>query len=309
MGGGKSRKREPNLAKGKGHRAAINNPPPPARSALVDYLLKQWSWGHMSPQQVQKICHLAMLDFRKYVDAGDAPELERVARIGDSGALPNHCNRDLQNILTRTHLPDPYCFNLVCKTSQPGVHAPLQFSCLLPHEWFAAVHSHYKPFFDKHICAGTDDMEAFWRDVAAHPVLRDNVATEVPDWRSKFIPISLHGDGVPVKGVGKSWSESFTSWSWASVIAPSGTTLQANFLIGGIFDHLVNREGAFKTMNKFWKILAWSFTALYNGKWPTVSWDGKPIHSSLAGSELASGKRCLLIALKGDLEYMAKDGG
>ena len=120
----------------------------------------------MSPQQVQKICHLAMLDFRKYVDTGDAPELERVARIGDSGTLPNHCKRDLQNVLARTRLPNPYDFTLVCKTSYPGVHVHLHVSCLFPHEWFAAVHSPYKPFFDEHICASADDMEAFWRDFA-----------------------------------------------------------------------------------------------------------------------------------------------
>ena len=74
-----------------------------------------------------------------------------------------------------------------------------------------------------HVCGGIHDMEDFWVDVADHPVLRNNEATHIPDWRRKFIPISMHGDGVPVKGVGKSWTESFTSWSWTSIIAFSVT--------------------------------------------------------------------------------------
>ena len=37
------------------------------------------------------------------------------------------------------------------------------------------------------------------------------------------VPISLHGDGTPVSGIGKAWSKSVDIWSWTSLVARGGS--------------------------------------------------------------------------------------
>jgi hypothetical protein len=49
---------------------------------------------------------------------------------------------------------------------------------------------------------------------------------DVPEWSANFLPLSLHGDGVPVTGVGKSWSKGVESYSWASSLSEGTKTLK-----------------------------------------------------------------------------------
>ncbi len=38
----------------------------------------------------------------------------------------------------------------------------------------------------------------------------------------------------------------------------------------------MSKEGC-DTWDNIWEALVWSFTAMFEGKWPTISWDGKPL--------------------------------
>ena len=71
--------------------------------------------------------------------------------------------------------------------------------------------------------------------IQGHPV------RNLPNFRRRAIPLSLHGDGVPVTGVGKSWGESMDIYSWNSLLG-SGSTLQFNFYIWSIFQVAVNES-------------------------------------------------------------------
>ena len=62
-------------------------------------------------------------------------------------------------------------------------------------------------------------------------------------------------------------------------------------------------------MLRFWKLLVWPFTALYEGVWPTVDMGGVAINPTEAGKPLAGGYRAILFLLKGDLEYLANARG
>ena len=76
-------------------------------------------------------------------------------------------------------------------------------------------------------------------------------------------------------------------------------TLRAQLLI----QHFRKRR-----YNRFWRIMAWSFLALYEGTWPLTQWNGRPwpagsFQARKAGSPLAGGYFGVLWALKGDLDY------
>ena len=46
------------------------------------------------------------------------------------------------------------------------------------------------------------------------------------------MPISLHGDGVPVTGVGRSWAKSYEALTWTSCVASGSTSSIFNFIVG-----------------------------------------------------------------------------
>ena len=53
--------------------------------------------------------------------------------------------------------------------------------------------------------------------VVGHPMLN------MPDWRQRAIALGLHGDGVPVLGVGKSGTKSYETYSCQSMFATGST--------------------------------------------------------------------------------------
>ena len=48
---------------------------------------------------------------------------------------------------------------------------------------------------------------------------------------SKMLPLSLHGDGTPVSGAGKSWSKMGDFFSWSCMLQTSGHSELIRFLI------------------------------------------------------------------------------
>lgn len=81
------------------------------------------------------------------------------------------------------------------------------------------------------------------------------------------MPISLHGDGVPVTGVGRSWSKSYDVLTWTSWVASGDTVSIFNFIVGLFKDAacvIDDRE----TWDEILKQLVWSFRALLRGGWP-----------------------------------------
>ena len=82
--------------------------------------------------------------------------------------------------------------------------------------------------------------------------------------------------------------------------------------IHGIFENFVKptTETTIGTMQAIWRILKWSFTAIWNGTWPSVdAWGRKCPPSSVdgrrAGQQLANGYYGCLVQLCGDLDYYA----
>ena len=268
-------------------------------SALADELLSMWSWGELSAIKVQRLASKAMQD------GLGSNEIKRLAGLGNSGAAPNNCHRDLLVNLGEQPLKQAVSQVVVKVPVRPLVTRQVLQSILLPHELFACLWANYNDEFISRFMGGSsDNVEAFWKCVSSSPFYNQHpVKNKVP--KSKIIPVSLHGDGVAVTGLGKTWGRSCDCWSWCSLLG-QGSTIQFNFLI-----YLRPKLGICPTsVQDLWVLLAWSFKSLSTGLWPSTDHLGNnfPVGSQSAlraGKQLANGYSAVLWSVKGDLDYYA----
>ena len=162
-----------------------------SNSHLVQWLLGEWSWGHLSPQQVQKIADLARRDMQIVLEHGVIPAgVEQMASLGGQSHNPSNMNRDLLSRLGE----NPYQLRKVPIPLAGHGLTPVLQDMLLPHEVVAKM-------FHFNNCV-EERQQAFWIDwIEAGDVLGGRDPTMA-------LPLTLHGDAVPVVGVWKSWQKS-----------------------------------------------------------------------------------------------------
>ena len=161
----------------------------------------------------------------------------------------------------------------------------------LPHEVFASIYTNYPAAFRKIFASDKEECEHFWTAVEDHPALVGHPIKDVPNWQSKTVPLSLHGDGTPIAGRGKSWSKQMTFWSMASLLVQSSTKLSQVYLYS-LFDKLMLSPGDTvppgattapgATVARAMKLLAWSFYYLYLGIYPTCPFESEEPNLSCA---------------------------
>jgi hypothetical protein len=79
---------------------------------------------------------------------------------------------------------------------------------LLPHLVFAALFEESPQAFQDHLLpGGPQQVTAFWESMSDHPALVAHPMLDVADWKHVMVPLSIHGDGVPVTGTGRSWAK------------------------------------------------------------------------------------------------------
>ena len=61
---------------------------------------------------------------------------------------------------------------------------------------------------------GESDISLFWSKFQHHPAMAGHPLFLTENWRSKAIPISIHGDAVPTAGKGKAWTKMLLVLSW-----------------------------------------------------------------------------------------------
>ena len=185
-------------------------------STVATYLLQQWAWGAMSPQQVQHIMSLLLTDIRNGASNTLSFNLiNSLAAIGSHGLMKNNMLRDLLGKPPVCHMPWPYQFRCPLKHSRSmlGVHYQ-SIDMLLRHELFNALYHHYPAAFRDKLVGSPGALQNCWKDMdgspryAAHPVrTRGNHNTHC-------IPISFHGDGTPTVGLGKVWGKLMNVFGW-----------------------------------------------------------------------------------------------
>ena len=256
-----------------------------------------WAWGELSATKLQKLAACATMDGSSHAD------VIKLSQIGNSGAAPGNCHRDLSATLSASNL-DKAASTIVVKTPvRKMVTKTVEQKILLPHEVFACLWEHYREDFVSRLLGGGDEKVAeFWRLMETHP-LYNNHSVSTSKAKHKVVPLSLHGDGVAVTGLGKTWGKSCDCWSWCSLLG-SGSTLQFNFLI-----FLRPKLGLCQSsVLELWRLLAWSFQILAVGRWPLRDHNDNvyargTLGAARAGKVLAGGYSGVLWSVKGDLEY------
>ena len=259
-----------------------------SNSQLVGLLIMLWAWGFISPQLVQRISSAVDTDI-KYLNARNKSMAEAEVRfeefedivilagIGDYGRYSNNCNRDLMRVLPamNIYVPSPTMIPL----KQMNVATHTWRSCkqviLWPHVLFAMIYEHYKDTWAKRVCPGVEAVRNYWHCVRNSPQLDNDHIKARGDFTSHCVPIMVHGDGVPVTGIGKSWGKMCDVWSWSSALG-TGSTLDITFYIYSVFQRLLCKSFGHDTYRHFSKKLAWSLLALWHGIWPTHDEYGMP---------------------------------
>ena len=189
---------------------------------------------------------------------------------------------------------------------------------MLPHEVFAHWYSKDRAAFNDIFMGGKigEDpatVEGFWREVIRRrdPRIKNHEMANREDWLRRAIPISLHGDAVPVIRPGKAGSKSLDVFSFMGILG-GGPALFVKTMIWCIFENCkATGEGNFDTMKVFWQIMVWSLSCMYSGVYPAADFRGHPFppgssNAAIAGQWLAGGHFAVLWSVKGDLEHYAK---
>ena len=134
--------------------------------------------------------------------------------------------------------------------------------------------------------------------------MTDSPLKTIPEYTTKLIPLSLHGDEVPVFGVGKIWARSVLSFSWTSILANAlgAKAEDCTLYIWGVFEKFCVQDegGVLGTMSTFFSILRWSFQTLLDGVgfFPEMVWHSSehqshktvlPMQSNISGQNILVG--------------------
>ena len=290
-------------------------------SELVAHLVFEWSWGHVSAPGMQAIAHKAFNDQVALLSSlGMSPDnisstLKKVASLGTWGKNDQNCNRELLQWLGEPDTPPPFMHPVPLKVPKATEGEPeirtSDFPIFLPHVWFSHYYNTNRPKFESLFLGdhkSSNQIAAFWTELSSRndPRLKDHPMTKTADWKNVYVPLSLHGDGVPVLQVGKSNTRSLDVMSMSSLFCTAGSSLESQMTLWMAF--LMNITEMSEV--EIWRILLWSFHWLYRGIWPLVDHNRQPwpkgsAEATVAGTPLAGGLKAVLFIIKADLEFLA----
>lgn len=274
-------------------------------SALHSQLMALLALGMLSGMIVRSLAEAAVKDLQS-ASAGCAfPTVERLGKIAQGRNL---IRTVYDHLAKACPLPHPF------KVEMPFTDGSFMQSILLPHEWFSAMYDMKQAW---RTCILQDDSKLahFWEVFGKHPCMLGHPVKKTKDFQSWAIPISMHGDEVPVVGVGKIWSRSALSFSWCSLINNALGAKGDDIMIylWAVFEKFCvpAQRTRLGTMDCFWQILKWSFGAMYLGVWPSKDWRGQRFdpnspQGQKAGKQLGGGYIGVLLQLCGDLDYFQK---
>ncbi|OLP80377.1 hypothetical protein AK812_SmicGene39217 [Symbiodinium microadriaticum] len=264
----------------------------PEQSALAKQLIEKYVWGTYSPQQVQSLAFAAVQDLQHANASFHYPDLERLARLGTSGQYPSRCNSELLAFL------EPSVKLCPAYTATVPFKAPLldkQQDMLLPHEVFSSMFHQYPEAFENNLLNSEAELERFWEAARNHPQYQGHPISDRDTFQRKCVPIGIHGDDVPITGIGKGWTSKMTIFSWYSMTALGRSTKDKMHLIYACFEKLRVRQEDRNTLHRFFRVLAWSLWWLWLGVFPDTDVDG---NKSFAAEIRHLGKALYVVWLK-----------
>jgi hypothetical protein len=291
-------------------------------SELVLHLLFEWSWGKISAPGLQEIAHKAYTDQESLLSSlGLSTDLikgslRKLASLGSYGRNFQNCHRELVSYLGEPSTPAPFVHSvpMLCQkasSSESLVNCDVEMLFFLPHVMFAHFYHHKRARFNEIFLgdhSSTASLTKFWQELQSRkdPRLEAHPMRQQKNWMRTVIPISVHGDGVPVLQVGKANTKSLEVYSFQSIFNSTSSTLKAKLLMTMAFNQNLKDE----SHTEIWRVLNWSLHWLYEGLWPRVDFRGEPWPANsadaiIAGEPLAGGLRCALWSIKGDLDFFA----
>lgn len=277
-------------------------------SDLLALLMRMYAKGSLSGDQVHILAKAGQSDIEKASEGFEVQGLKQVASLAQSRNLARQLNSTLSKQCT---LPMPMEVKIPFKGAPDGADTA---SILLPHEMFSAFFNSEELWRTK-ILPEAERLPAFWSGFQGHPCMAGHPVLSIPGFEKHTIPLGFHGDEVPIVGVGKIWCRSVLFLSWFSLmgVAAGSTAEQAMVYINGLFEKFIlpSDDSHPGSMAILWRILAWSFTAIYDGCWPARDWRGHrwakgSAEARRAGQRLAGPWRGCLVQMAGDLDYYSK---
>ncbi|CAK0807567.1 unnamed protein product [Prorocentrum cordatum] len=173
---------------------------------------------------------------------------------------------------------------------------------LCPHVLFGNMYKDYPHAFRKYICPEPEALEHFWNDVRDPSHYKTHPVRLRPGHARICVPITIHGDGAPITGVGKAWGRLLDAWPWQSLVA-LGSTDATQHVIAMLREAVQSSSNAGRALTYVFRKLRWSLQALWGGVWPETDEEGKAMPSGSPQGELAGGRYACVRGLLGDLDY------
>ena len=134
-----------------------------------------------------------------------------------------------------------------------------------PNATMATLYEHpQKNMFNERILPDVDELERFWNAMEDNPQLKDHPVRARRDWKRRAIPLVLHGDGVPLTGIGKSWTKLMDVFSISSLLGRGSTRLNM-CLIYAFLTSLSATAAGTTSSDRLFKRLVWPLLWAWRG--------------------------------------------
>ena len=247
------------------------------KSALHELLMTYLAQGILSASMCWNISQAAAEDLKRAGDGIVFPDLEFLASFTSA----KNVQRGIDGLLAKqSGWPMPTEVNIPMQGTNPEKASSY---IMLPHETFHAMY-HSAKGWTSSILPDSSKLASFWSTFCKHPAMVDHPISKRSD-KNKAVPFCLHGDEVPIVGVGKIWCRSALCFSMSSLMATAAgrSAAETNLYVWGVFEkYVLPTEGVVRgTMDTFWMVMKWSFEILMSGRWPSKNWKGEKIHGFL----------------------------
>lgn len=171
-------------------------------SCLFALLMIMFAKGILSGHQVHSLAKAGQEDINMAHEGFQVKKLRRLAELKQSRNL----GRTVSTMMTKnTELPMPMEVHVPMKGLPEGQSCK---SIMLPHEIFSAFY-HNGSAWTKCILPDSSKLQQFWSSFSGHPCFEGHPLETQSDYSTHVIPLGMHGDEVPVLGVGKIWCNAY----------------------------------------------------------------------------------------------------
>lgn len=126
----------------------------------------------------------------------------------------------------------------------------------LPHLHFHCMYKNYRETFFKHFLPQPPhSLESFWQKFSKHVSMKGHPALQRSDSFKKALPLKVHGDAMPVTGIGKVWSKGMLVMSWSGLL--NNASSRANCYV------MYVAAGLPKVLFLLWVVFSWGFIFLH----------------------------------------------